>query len=117
MLVAGHRHMADPGQLQELQAIDPGAQIHLEAGQELIHFPALPLPAGNTPSKIEALLCPHEHSGYQTRLFLSQQITGRGNNWTTHVIGGRPWFTWSWQGVSAQQRLVQILKGHLRGLQ
>lgn len=109
--------MADLGQLQELQAIDPGAQPHLEAGQEFIYFPALPLPAGNTPSTIEALLCPNLHSGYQTRLFLAQQIPGRGNNWTAHVIGARTWFTWSWQGVSAEQRLVQILKGHLRALQ
>ena len=75
------------------------------------------LPAGCSPAAMEALLCPQERDGYMTRLFLASPITGKGTNWTVHRILDRTWHSWSWQNVSANQRLAQILLGHLRGLQ
>ena len=75
------------------------------------------LPAGCSPATTEALLCPQERDGYQTRLFFAQPVSGRGGNWTVHRILDRNWHTWSWQGISANQRLAQILRGHLRGLE
>lgn len=75
------------------------------------------LPAGCSPAATEALLCPHERDGYQTRLFLTQPVNGRGANWTVHRILDRNWHTWSWKGISQEQRLAQILRGHLRGLE
>lgn len=74
------------------------------------------LPPGCSPAATEALLCPQERDGYQTRLFLTQPINGRGANWTVHRVLDRNWHTWSWQGIAANQRLAQILRGHLRGL-
>jgi hypothetical protein len=75
------------------------------------------LPAGCSPAVSEALLCPQGRDGYLSRLFLSQPVNGRGSNWTVHRILDRNWHTWSWQGIAANQRLAQILRGHLRGLE
>ena len=33
------------------------------------------------------------------RLFLQQAISGKGANWSSHVVLGRPWWTWSWNQV------------------
>lgn len=106
----------DAGQLTELQILCPGASVLVEAGIEYVHLPALSLPPGAAPSQSEALLCPQQHGGYVTRLFLASPVAGRGANWTAHTIFGRNWHSWSWNGVSPSLRLAQILSEHLRGL-
>ena len=87
-----------------------------EGGRVYVHLPDLILPDGCQPSKVDALLCLSEHSGYTTRLFLSQPVPSRGVNWTEHSIFGRKWHTWSFNTVSASLRPMQILAAHLRGL-
>ena len=88
-----------------------------EGDKQYFHLGLVTLPAGCDPAACEALLCPQERDGYLTRLFLAQAVTNRGGNWTVHRILDRNWHTWSWQGIAANQRLAQILRGHLRGLQ
>jgi hypothetical protein len=88
-----------------------------EGNKRYLLLERVTLPAGCSPTATEALLCPQERDGYQTRLFLAQPVSGRGGNWTVHRILDRNWHTWSWQGISANQRLAQILRGHLRGLE
>jgi hypothetical protein len=88
-----------------------------EGGKRYLLLERVTLPAGCSVTATEALLCPQERDGYQTRLFLAQPVNGRGANWTVHRILDRNWHTWSWQGIAANQRLAQILRGHLRGLE
>lgn len=87
-----------------------------EGGKAYIYLPRLRLPLGCIPVEVEGLLCVQEHSGYATRLFLSQPVNGRGANWSIHHIVDRTWHTWSWNNVSAQMRPAAILAEHLRAL-
>jgi hypothetical protein len=87
-----------------------------EGGRRFIHLERVTLPPGCNPSTLEGLLCPQERDGYQTRLFLSARVDGRGPNWTVHRILDREWHSWSWQGVPASQRLSQILADHVASL-
>ena len=113
MFVAADRRMVDSNQLAELREIYPEAQPHSEAGIDYVYIPNLVLPIAPVPTLMEALLCPQQHSGYMTRLFLDKSVSGHGNNWTCHNILGRSWYTCSWNGVAATQRLTQILAEHL----
>lgn len=88
-----------------------------EGGKRYVLLERVTLPTGCSPVATEALLCPEERDGYQTRLFLAEPVNGRADNWTVHRVLDRNWHTWSWQGISANQRLAQILRGHLRGLE
>lgn len=101
--------------MEELRAISPAAQELMEAGITYILLPKLKLPCA--PGVVDALLCIQQHGGYTTRLFLSQQVSGKGANWSCHQIIGRPWWTWSWNNVPADIRPAEILAGHLRAFQ
>jgi hypothetical protein len=102
--------------LSELIAICPGAREMTEGGITYVYLPALRISSAGQTVVMDALLCPQQRDGYATRLFLSQVVQGRGNNWTTHQILSRPWYTWSWNNVSSAQRPAQILAGHLAAL-
>lgn len=103
----------DAGFFNELKLAFKEASILLDGGIEFVHLPVLRLPDGCQPPVVEALLCPQMRDGYMTRLFLSSQVPSPAQNWTEHHILGRRWYSWSWQNVSADQSLVQILLGHL----
>lgn len=102
--------------LSELKLASPDAVEMAEGGRTYVFMPALKLPSGCTPPQIDALLCLSEHSGYSTRLFLKEPVSGRGQNWTSHVILGKSWHTWSWNYIPASLRPLAILAEHLRGL-
>ena len=108
--------MVAADQLQELSDLCGEVRELAEGGKVYIYLPRLMLPNGCVPAEVEGLLCIQEHSGYATRLFLSQQIAGRGANWSVHRIVDRAWHTWSWNNVSAQMRPAAILAEHLRAL-
>jgi len=108
--------VVSPEDLQEVQLGCGGATLMTDGGREYIYLPALRLPAGCVPQNTEALLCLSEHSGYATRLFVSKPIPGRGANWTTAMVLGKAWHTWSWNGVPSSLRPMEILAEHLRGL-
>lgn len=102
-------------QLSVLQAVVPSAEAFQEGGRLLAFLPGLKVETLGGTVVCDALLHPHEHSGYQTRLFLDRQIPGgSANNWTAHSLGGRTWWACSWQGVEAALPWVQILMNHLR---
>lgn len=101
--------------MEELRAISPGAQEMTEAGISYLLLPRLKLPCA--PGVVDALLCIQQHGGYTTRLFLSEQVPGKGNNWTCHQIFGRVWWTWSWNNVPANLRPAEILAGHVQAFQ
>ena len=99
-----------------LRRISPEASLLKEADKQYVHLPVLKVPIKGVMADLEGLLCPGEHTGYLTRLFLSQKIPDRGQNWTDHTILGKTWCTWSWNGVPASLPLTEILIGHLRAL-
>jgi hypothetical protein len=101
-------------EMEDLRLMCPSAQEMPEGGVEYIFLPGLKHPCA--PGTLDALLCPQQHSGYATRLFLSVPIPQRRSNWTTHVILSRTWHTWSWKDVQSNQRLAEILAQHLRAL-
>ena len=100
--------------MSELRAICAGAQEMVEAAITYVYLPKLRPPG--VPAALDGLLCIQQHSGYATRLFLSAQVPGKGNNWSTHQILGKTWYTWSWKDVSADLRPAEILLGHLDAL-
>jgi hypothetical protein len=102
-------------QVAELKGVSANPVPISEGGYEFVFLPGVTLPSGCTPSVVDLLLCPQSKDNYQTRLYFSQQVTGPGAlNWNSSVrIAERNWVAFSWQGVAAEQRLLQILLGHL----
>jgi len=84
-----------------------------EGGVTYVFLPKQPIQVGEQWRGMDALLCPNRHGGYDTRLFLEQPVMERAANWTVHPIFGRSWHTFSWNGVSSAQPVVQILLAHL----
>lgn len=105
-----------------LHPICPGAKLVLENTQQFVYLPSLQIMVGETVRTLDALLSPTAHSGYATRLFLSEQISERPTiganpaNWSRHQILSRDWYTWSWRDVSADLPLVQMLLAHVKAL-
>ena len=105
-----------PEQLAGIQASHLGAELLSDGSDEFIFLPRLPIQVGDERIELDALLCPRQHGGYDTRLFLAAPIPQRQRNWAAHNILGRTWHTWSWQGVSASLPLPQMLLAHLKAL-
>lgn len=114
--------MTNNGQLLTLLTICPEACERNEADTRFVSLPNLKVEVGANTKVLDALLAVTSHSGYVTRLFLSEQITERpmigsmAANWTMHQILGRNWWTWSWRDVSESLPWIQILHCHLRAL-
>jgi hypothetical protein len=102
--------------LESLIGIAPDAEELSEAGTTYILLPKLKVATGDIVKVLDALLCPMQHNGYSTRLFLSEPITNRGANWTQWQIFGRTWHTWSWNNVPANISLPQMVLEHLQAL-
>jgi hypothetical protein len=98
-----------------LHSICPEAEGVSEGGKDFILLPNLKFTSDGEEVVVDALLCPSEHSGYPTRLFLARAFPskGQGAGWKSYVIIGRTWYTWSWKDVPAALPLPQILLGHL----
>ena len=106
--------MIPPEQMEELKAICPDAREMSEAGLAYVYLPGLRLPEGSNPAQEDGLLCLQSREGYPTRLFLSQQIVGKGNNWNSFRVLDKTWFACSWNNVSSALRPAEILAEHLR---
>ena len=108
--------MIPPEQMEELRAICPDAREMSEGGLTYVYLPGLRFPEGSNPPQADGLLCLQGREGYPTRLFVSQQVVGKGNNWNSFRILDKTWFACSWNNVSAALRPAQILAEHLRAL-
>ncbi|MDF2812112.1 MAG: hypothetical protein K0S56_3143 [Microvirga sp.] len=110
--------MRDPAsELRKLRRICRRAELHEDGGQPLVHLPELRIQYAGGVETVDGLLCPGQHSGYSSRLFLSKPFPARGQNWTTHNILGAPWHAMSWNGVDPSLGWDEILGAHLRPLQ
>lgn len=83
---------------------------------DYVFLPALKVKVTGTEHVLDGLLCPVPHGSYTTRLFLSERLSQRGQNWTIHSILAREWHTWSWNNVPPTLPLMQILLAHLGSL-
>jgi hypothetical protein len=99
-----------------LAAIYPAAKLLEAGGKHFVHLPKLQIATPNGVVVRDALLCPHEHSGYKTRLFLSEAVSSNVANWTQHSLFTRTWTSWSWQHVESNQAWTTILANHLAAL-
>ena len=103
-------------QLAGLRDIYPKVRRLPEGGKEFIYTPQLKVTVDGQVKIMDGLLCPEEHGGYLTRLFLSEPVPNKATNWSTHTICGRTWHTWSYNNIPATLPLPQILLEHLRAL-
>lgn len=102
-----------PDEFDELQSLYTDVKPLEEKGVEYFYLPSLTIVVNGVKQVYEALLCPEQHSGYKTRLFLNSPVPEKGKNWTAHVILNRSWHTHSWNGVPSELRLSQILASHI----
>jgi hypothetical protein len=65
---------------------------------------------------MDLLLVPWSHSGYVTRLFFERAITLRGQNWQSHRVVERTWWTPSYNGVAPTLPWREMLCAHLRSV-
>lgn len=102
-------------EIAELKLINPNLSLAQEGGSQFILIKDLALPEGCTPTKVDALLCPTMRDGYQSRLYLSEQISGCPvRNWNGQLRHlERNWFAISWQ-VPGGLRLAETLLVHLK---
>lgn len=86
-----------------------------EAGRRYIHMTDLRVLVKGVERTMDALLClDYPNDTYPTKLYLPANL-GLGLNWNeTAFLLARPWFTWSWSGVSRDQPPLAILANHLR---
>jgi hypothetical protein len=105
--------MMNETDLAPLRAVYPDAEPMTEAGQEFVHLPRLVIESGGTTYTREAILSLKAHSGYTSRLLLSEPISGRGQNWSVQNVIGRNWHTPSWNNVAPGLPLDMLLQ-HLR---
>jgi hypothetical protein len=106
----------DARELEGLRAVVPGAIVMRDGVIDYVFLPKLKVLIAGTECVLDCLLCPVQHGGYTTRLFLSERLSQRGQNWTVHNILGHEWHTWSWNNVPPTLPLVQILLAHLEPL-
>lgn len=105
-------------QIEELKRLLGTVQAAEEGGTTYFLIPALALPAGCTPSIVDALLCPTSRDGYPSRLFFAERIQSPiSRNWNANGVRiiERNWYAFSWK-VPENLRLAQIIGVHLRGL-
>lgn len=103
----------NPQDLTGLQAVYSGAEIIPEAGIDHVFLPKLAILSSGAHLVMDALLRPHEHEGYPTRLFLERQIPGKGQNWKQYQLLGRTWFAPSWSHIPADMSLLAMLANHV----
>jgi hypothetical protein len=99
--------------LAEIRETCSGAELISEGGREFIFLPALNIRTGGNATIRDALLTLQAHSGYESRLLLSEPVPARGQNWTEHYAIGRKWHSPSWNGVKPG-RPAEMLAEHLR---
>lgn len=111
--------MIDPtAEITALQRMHPAALLYQEGGQPVALLSKFRFPAGGNSTEMDLLLHPSTHSGYTTRLFFERKLegVGRSENWTSHIVLGRHWWTPSWNNVTPDQPWISMLGAHLQAV-
>ena len=85
-----------------------------ERGLRYIFMEGLRFLARGEQKQMDALLClNYPNASYPTKLYLPTNL-GLGLNWNESAyILARPWHSWSWSGVPANQPPLAVLASHL----
>ena len=102
-------------QIDELKQIAPILSYIEDGGHSYFLIKQHTLPEGCNPPVMDLLLCPSVHTGYNSRLFFSQTITGcPTRNWNGNLrLLDKNWVAISWN-VPAGLRLAETLLVHLK---
>jgi hypothetical protein len=107
----------EDNQFERIKQINGDAALHRLGGKPVVLLPNQRFRAADCDRQMTLLLHPSEHSGYTTRLFFQEQISGRGANWNQFSLLDNLWWSPSWNGVAAELPWLEILASHLRGVQ
>jgi hypothetical protein len=103
-------------EIEELRLLCESVSRADESGVTFLLLEGLHLPAGCTPSRVDALLCPSPREGYDSRLYFAEQIQAPGSrSWNAHRILDRNWVAFSWR-TQPGLRPAQMVAVHLGGL-
>jgi len=89
-----------------------------EGTDKLIVMGGLRINVRGTVYERDAVLCLNQRDGYSTKLYLSARVPHGGThspNWNNdlYYVLGKPWHSWSWKDVPANQSPAAILADHL----
>ena len=90
------------------------AQLVDEAGRKVVFLPNMTFQAGHEAATQDLLFVPFPHSGYESRLFFTQQLSGGdARNWTQHNLLNRNWWAPSYRvdvSLSWRDQILQHIK-------
>lgn len=110
--------MTEPAkQFAGLKAMHHGAVLLSEGGQPVVLLTGFGFTAGGLAQVMDLLLVPFAHTGYDTRLFFAQAISGRASNWKQHRVVERNWWAPSWNHVPPTMPWTKMLLAHLRAVE
>ncbi len=95
---------------QSLKSIYPSVEEVRDGNHLYLHFPEMRVYSDGEFVPVSALL---DCFTNPTKLFLSQPFHNKGANWSTSVIRGHEWHTFSYGGVSNSLPPISILANHL----
>ncbi|MBL7836736.1 MAG: hypothetical protein JNM67_04410 [Bacteroidetes bacterium] len=103
-------------EIDQLKSITPSLSVAEEGGYTYFLLQNVKLPIGCIPNMTDVLFCPTPHSGYESRLYFPQIITGcPSRNWNGNaVILNKNWHSISWNnvpaGLSLKDKFLCLLK-------
>ncbi len=107
--------MSSPeAELIQLQSLHRPAQLLKECGNPVAFLPGFAFRAAGRIETMDLLLVPWNHSGYMTRLFFERALTHRGQNWQSHPVIERTWWTPSYNHVAPTLPWREMLCAPLR---
>jgi hypothetical protein len=105
-------------QIELLREICPGAQLFDEAGGKVAYMPGFEWPHLTVEQKMDLLLIPFPHSGYDNRLFFDHQLPpGRNPSqpvWTQQSAIGRTWMAPSVREIANSRPWREMVAAFLR---
>lgn len=102
-------------EIEELARQYPDLEAAEEGGVTFYLLPNVAMKPGRSPAHVDLLLCPTPRDGYESRLFLSQQVQGGPpQNWNGRIrVLERNWVAVSWRTPKGL-RMAQMVAHHLR---
>jgi hypothetical protein len=101
--------MTPEEQLNQITGLCTEAQLVDEAGQKVVHLPQMSFKTATGESTQDLLFVPFPHSGYDSRLFFSEDFGG----WGQHNIINRTWWAPSYRvdtSLSWRDQILQHIK-------
>jgi hypothetical protein len=101
----------------KMKMLHADAVLLQEGGHPVVLLKGFSFVAGTRSEKMDLLLYPSSHSGYDSRLFFERQTAGAKKPWTQHRVLERNWWAQSWEKVKPQLPWTAMLCEHLRAVE